>query len=61
MLLAKFARGDHGTEEIDRVCLGLRQTMGWIADAVEKAALSELHIHTDPEPRGLSPAEPEES
>ncbi len=61
MLLAKFPRGDRGKEEIDRVCFGLRQTMGWIADAVEKAALTDLGTSTDREAERLSPAQPHES
>lgn len=59
MLLAKFARGDRGKEEIDRVCYGLRQTMGWIADALERAALSEIHRPADINSKKLSPAQPE--
>jgi hypothetical protein len=41
MLLSKVKRGDTGDTEIDRVCLGLRMTMGWLAEAIERAALEE--------------------
>lgn len=40
MLLAKNAKADTGDGEIDRVCFGLRQTMGWLAEAIERKALS---------------------
>ncbi len=42
MMLAKNPKADTGTAEIDRVCFGLRQTMGWLAEAIEKKALSSL-------------------
>src|SRR5437667_10807157 len=42
MMLAKNPKADTGTAEIDRVCFGLRQTMGWLAEAIEKRALSSL-------------------
>lgn len=61
MLLAKFPRGDRGKEEIDRVCFGLRQTMGWIADAVERAALADLGSPADMDAGRLAPAQPDES
>ena len=41
-LLAKVEHGDTGDREIDRVCYGLRQTMGWVAEAIEKRALAEV-------------------
>src|SRR5205809_7226211 len=41
MLLSKVKKGDTGDAEIDRVCLGLRMTMGWLAEAIERSALSE--------------------
>lgn len=41
MLLAKHNKGDTGDAELDRVCFGLRQTMGWLAEAIEKRALQE--------------------
>lgn len=41
-LLAKIDHGDTGDREIDRVCYGLRQTMGWVAEAIEKKALAEV-------------------
>jgi hypothetical protein len=40
-LLAKVDRADTGTTEVDRVCFGLRQSMGWVAEAIEKKALAE--------------------
>lgn len=40
-LLAKVKKGDTGDGELDRICFGLRQTMGWVAEAIEKRALSE--------------------
>lgn len=41
MLLAKFPPGDAGLSEIERVTVGLRETMGWVADAIERTALNE--------------------
>ena len=40
-LLAKVEQGDTGESELDRVCYGLRQTMGWLAEAIEKKALAD--------------------
>ncbi len=40
MLLAKTPIGDTGEEEIDRVCYGLRSTMAWLAEAIEKSAIN---------------------
>jgi len=40
MLLAKNDKADTGSEEIDRVCFGLRQSMGWLAEAIERKALA---------------------
>ena len=42
-LLAKVEEGDTGRSDLDRVCFGLRQTMGWLAEAIEKKALAEAH------------------
>lgn len=42
MLLTKVEKADTGAREIDRVCMGLRQTMGWAADAIERKALAEV-------------------
>ena len=39
MLLSKVKKADTGDAEIDRVCLGLRMTMGWLAEAIERTAL----------------------
>ncbi|TMA01199.1 MAG: hypothetical protein E6J99_03195 [Methanobacteriota archaeon] len=44
MLLSKVKKGDTGDAEIDRVCLGLRMTMGWLAEAIERSALSEAGL-----------------
>ncbi len=41
MLLAKFPPGDAGMSEVERVSYGLRQTMGWVADAIERTAMGE--------------------
>jgi len=41
MLLSKVKKADTGDAEIDRVCLGLRMTMGWLAEAIERTALQE--------------------
>src|SRR3989442_12219756 len=40
MLLAKNSKAETGAGEVDRVCLGLRQTMGWLAEAIERKALT---------------------
>lgn len=39
MLLSKVKKSDTGETELDRVCLGLRMTMGWLAEAIERTAL----------------------
>lgn len=39
MLLVKNPEGDTGKGELDRVCFGLRQTMSWVAEAIEREAL----------------------
>jgi len=44
MLLSKVKKGETGDAEIDRVCLGLRMTMGWLAEAIERSALSEAGL-----------------
>ena len=36
-----LAKVDKGESEVDRVGQGLRQTMGWVAEAIEKRALAE--------------------
>lgn len=41
MLLAKFPPGEAGMSDIERVSYGLRQTMGWVAEAIERTAMSE--------------------
>lgn len=42
MLLAKYEPGEAGRTELDRVCYGLRKTMGWIAEAIEHAAVNDV-------------------
>jgi hypothetical protein len=44
MMLAKNPKADTGSAEIDRVCYGLRQTMGWLAEAIERKALSTIGV-----------------
>lgn len=39
MLLARNDKVDTGTGELDRVCFGLRQTMSWLAEAIERKAI----------------------
>lgn len=39
MILARTPKGDTGKEDIDRICYGLRTTIPWLADAIEKSAL----------------------
>jgi hypothetical protein len=53
MLLTRFEHGDQSDSEIDRVCYGLRQTMGWIAEAIERAALTDVSgpVSAPPEAR----------
>lgn len=60
MLLAKYPHGEHGDDEVERVAYGLRRTMGWIADAIDRTVRAELHLPSEAEPsRGLA-ARPEE-
>jgi len=40
MLLARHDKADTGHEELDRVCFGLRQTMSWLAEAIERKAIA---------------------
>ena len=49
MLLSKVKKGDTGDAEIDRVCLGLRMTMGWLAEAIERSALSDAGFENAPD------------
>lgn len=39
MLLARYPEADTGDGVIDRVCYGIRETMGWVAEAIERNAL----------------------
>ena len=42
MLLAKYPAGQAGDSEVDRITFGLRATMAWIAEAIDRAARNEL-------------------
>ncbi|TLZ70724.1 MAG: hypothetical protein E6K10_07225 [Methanobacteriota archaeon] len=42
MLLARKDKVDTGNAEIDRVCFGLRQTMSWLAEAIERRAIASV-------------------
>ena len=42
MLLARNLRVDTGDSDIDRVCFGLRETMSWLAEAIERKALASV-------------------
>src|SRR2546428_8433146 len=42
MLLARNDRVDTGDSELDRVCFGLRQTMSWLAEAIERKAIASV-------------------
>ena len=53
MLLAKVDTADTGATDLDRVCFGLRQTMGWAADAIEQKALAEIGAGKPP-PRAVA-------
>ncbi len=44
MMLARNPKGDGGGTEIDRVCFGMRQTMGWLAEAIERKALASAGV-----------------
>ena len=50
MLLSKVKKADTGDTELDRVCQGLRMTMGWLAEAIERSALSEAGYEDKREP-----------
>lgn len=51
MLLSKVKTADTGDAEIDRVCQGLRMTMGWLAEAIERAALEEAGFDSSANPK----------
>lgn len=51
MLLSKVKTADTGDTEIDRVCQGLRMTMGWLAEAIERAALEESGFDASGKPK----------
>jgi hypothetical protein len=42
MLLERNERVDTGDGELDRVCFGLRETMSWLAEALERKALKSV-------------------
>ena len=42
MLIARDDQPDTGTTELDRVCYGLRQTMSWLAEAIERKAIQSV-------------------
>lgn len=56
MLLAKYDRADTGVGELDRVCFGLRQTMAWLAEAIEKKALLEAGVKLPKDGEAAEPA-----
>jgi hypothetical protein len=58
MLLSKVKKADTGDTELDRVCQGLRMTMGWLAEAIERTALQEAGYADTRERR---PPPPDES
>ena len=51
MILAKNPKADTGDGEIARMCYGLRQTMGWLAEAIERKAVSAVGPERSPSPR----------
>jgi len=53
MLLARHEKVDTGKEELDRVCFGLRQTMSWLAEAIERKAIATAGgVPPGPKPAG---------
>jgi len=42
MLIARHVKVDTGTADVDRVCFGLRETMSWLAEAIERKALESV-------------------
>ena len=42
MLIARHVKVDTGNAELDRVCFGLRETMSWLAEAIERKALESV-------------------
>lgn len=61
MLLSKVKKADTGDTELDRVCQGLRITMGWLAEAIERSALHEAGYQDKRERRGPPGDSSEES
>ncbi|HYU07737.1 MAG TPA: hypothetical protein VEM77_11270 [Thermoplasmata archaeon] len=42
MLIARHVKVDTGNADLDRVCFGLRETMSWLAEAIERKALESV-------------------
>ena len=42
MLVARHIKVDTGSSDLDRVCFGLRETMSWLAEAIERKALDSV-------------------
>lgn len=57
MLLSKVKTSETGDSEIDRVCLGLRMTMGWLAEAIERTALHDAGYDNTSEGKKKEPPE----
>lgn len=57
MLIARNPIVDTGEGDIDKVCYGLRQTMSWLAEAIERKALASIgQENANPPPRKVEPA-----
>ena len=54
MLIARHVKVDTGNAEVDRVCFGLRETMSWLAEAIERKALESVG-QAVPRPSGTPP------
>jgi hypothetical protein len=50
MLLAKYPAGEAGDSDLDRITFGLRATMAWIAEAIDRSARNEMQ-QASSEPR----------
>lgn len=58
MLIARHDIADTGNADIDRVCYGLRQTMSWLAEALERKALESVGQPVPRKPASASRPEP---
>jgi hypothetical protein len=58
MLLSKVKHGETGDTDLDRVCSGLRMTMGWLAEAIERAALEQSGYGSPPRDPKDPPTKP---